>query len=407
MISIMFHSAGLDRLSWFGAEKGDSFSDSLSSISMKLKVIYDAGFRTVEMAEAVKANESQSKKIFLTFDDGYLDNWVHIFPLLEQYKLKATIFVTPEFVDPRAIVRSKIAADQIDDSKHKAASCCTGFLSWCEMREMEKSGLVDIQCHAMTHTWYFKGPRIVDFWHPGSATERRGPVWMLWNRFPKQKPFYLTNAHDLETEIPYGTPIYEHGKSLETRRYFPNDGIIVKELQKYVLEHGGSNFFNRKNWRTQLLTLVKDINKQTGNIPSGYFESDEQYYERIRYELSNSKKIIEHELQKSVNGLCWPGGGVNEKVVNIARELGFRYFTLPSQIDSNKSHDQYRDMIPRIGSMKAISLKGISLGIPTSHEYLWYINQCNGSKISRLFFRLSQLLRLTVYIPKKIIKLFL
>src|SRR5215467_4378678 len=38
--------------------------------------------------------------VVLTFDDGYLDNWVYVYPILKKYGLKGTIFVVPDFVDP-------------------------------------------------------------------------------------------------------------------------------------------------------------------------------------------------------------------------------------------------------------------------------------------------------------------
>ena len=41
-----------------------------------------------------------AKSIVLTFDDGYLDSWVYVFPLLKKYGMKGTVFVTTDFVDP-------------------------------------------------------------------------------------------------------------------------------------------------------------------------------------------------------------------------------------------------------------------------------------------------------------------
>ena len=67
--------------------------------------------------------------IFLSFDDGYLDNWTYVFPILKKYGMKATIFVSPDFVDPTETVRPNL------DDQH--AGRCTsedlspaGFLSW-------------------------------------------------------------------------------------------------------------------------------------------------------------------------------------------------------------------------------------------------------------------------------------
>ncbi len=71
------------------------------------------------------------KPIILTADDGYLNNYTLAFPILQKYKVPATFFVSPGIVG-------------VD----------TGNLhfTWEEAREMEESGLIDIQIHGYNHT---------------------------------------------------------------------------------------------------------------------------------------------------------------------------------------------------------------------------------------------------------------
>ena len=49
---------------------------------------------------------------------------------------------------------------------------------------MEEEGLVDIQSHSMTHTWYPKSDKIIDFRHPNDPY-----FWMTWNDNIDEKPY--------------------------------------------------------------------------------------------------------------------------------------------------------------------------------------------------------------------------
>ena len=66
------------------------------------------------------------RDVVLTFDDGYVDNYVELFPILRRQGVSATCFVTSRFDDPR-------------------------FLSPDQLREMDASGLVEIGGHTSDH----------------------------------------------------------------------------------------------------------------------------------------------------------------------------------------------------------------------------------------------------------------
>ncbi|MDR2236826.1 MAG: polysaccharide deacetylase family protein [Chryseobacterium sp.] len=46
----------------------------------------------------LEANRTTERKLILTFDDGYLNNLQYLIPLLEKYRLKATIFIPTELI---------------------------------------------------------------------------------------------------------------------------------------------------------------------------------------------------------------------------------------------------------------------------------------------------------------------
>ncbi len=385
MISVMFHSAGLRDLAW----RSSHISEPLDIMREKLSIINKEGYSTVFMAEAAEnSGHERDGLIHLTFDDGYLDNWVHVFPMLREFGLKATIFVTADFVDCAEVVREQ---KEIFERKHDPSGCCAGFLSFSEMRKMEESGLVEIQSHSLTHTWYFKGPAIVDFWHPGAATEHLGPIWMLWNLMPDRKPYYLSEAQRLEARIPYGTPIYEHGKSLETLRFFPDEDELEESLVSLAREKG-KEFFKNAGWRKELYEIVGKYREKRGS--RGAFETKEEYGERIRTELLNSKKKLEDGLGHEVDGLCWPGGGVTEEAVKMARNSGYKYLTRPGKF--KRSNHQYLEdgMIDRIGSLPRLRVKGRDLGYPSGADFKYYLRYNNGYYMARWLYDIKRLKRI-------------
>jgi peptidoglycan/xylan/chitin deacetylase (PgdA/CDA1 family) len=55
--------------------------------------------RLSEMVEAVRQGRVPRAAIAVTFDDGYLDNLTHAFPVLKKYQIPATIFVSSGQID--------------------------------------------------------------------------------------------------------------------------------------------------------------------------------------------------------------------------------------------------------------------------------------------------------------------
>ena len=265
-----------------------------------------------EYAELNNTMSTNSKAICITFDDGYLDNFVHVFPLLKRYNAKATIFVSPEYVDPSEIVRPTM--EDVWNKKCSASDLqSSGFLSWAEMRLMEASGLLDFQSHTMTHTKVFRDSAIRDFHNPGADW-----LYPIGNLFPARKPYYITDAV-FSSLLPYGTPFFTESSALVTRRVSINPSFNEECIST----------LNGTDWKNysfpDAMSVVKKLyNKYTenGTLVDGT-ESVADYQARVRDEIIRSKAIIEEKLSKEVKHICWPHGDYNQFCIDTAFGSGY------------------------------------------------------------------------------------
>ncbi len=311
---VMYHSVGPPRPDWIW----NYLTTSVDVFEAQMRLLAERGWTAISLADLhahmSKGAKLPPKPVVLTFDDGYLDNWVYVYPIIKQYGLHAVVWMTTDFVDPLTDPRPTL--DDVRSGRLRATDLVDrGYLSWAEMRRMAVGGHVEIQSHAMTHTWYPSGPRVVDFHRPTGVDGYSPPPWLGWNIFPERKHESLTAR--LEDDIPYGVPIYEHAKSLGGPRYFENTGL-TRRLVDTVVERGGPSFFREEGWRQELQKVVGEYGNRQDRV-----ETETEYLERVRYELSESKRLIEEALGTRVDFLCWPGGARSPATLRIASEAGY------------------------------------------------------------------------------------
>ncbi|MFN3231858.1 MAG: polysaccharide deacetylase family protein [Alphaproteobacteria bacterium] len=98
----------------------------------QMRYLIDNGYRVVSLRELEGfLNGSRplpKRSVVVTIDDGYSSVYDIAFPILKRLGLKATLFVYTDFVGGGL------------------------SLSWDKMREMDRSGVIDIQSHSKSHT---------------------------------------------------------------------------------------------------------------------------------------------------------------------------------------------------------------------------------------------------------------
>ena len=94
--------------------------------------------------------------VFITFDDGYLDNYLYAYPILKRYQLTATIFGITGWLGSgtaRPIDRGidcpshAVCMEAVGKGRHD-----TVMLRWSEVEHMVADGTVELHSHTHTHT---------------------------------------------------------------------------------------------------------------------------------------------------------------------------------------------------------------------------------------------------------------
>ena len=101
------------------------------------------------LSEALKSEKSS---VVITFDDGYLDNYVEAAPLLKKHNLPALIYLTSDFVDQNA-----------SHPRYKTQERL--HMDWAEVHALQSDGLVSFGSHTCTH------PMLSELSHADSKRE--------------------------------------------------------------------------------------------------------------------------------------------------------------------------------------------------------------------------------------------
>lgn len=96
----------------------------------QLEYLRSHGYQTITMLEFMKAKKGKlelpEKPIILTFDDGYRDNFTYVLPILEEYGMKAVVYMVTNDIG------------------------LPGYLTWDDLRQMQDRG-IEIGSHTANH----------------------------------------------------------------------------------------------------------------------------------------------------------------------------------------------------------------------------------------------------------------
>jgi len=106
---------------------------SLQRFREHMHYLQSGGYTTISLYEIHLALEYgiplPQRPVVLTFDDGYIDHYINVFPILQDYGFIGTFFIVTDFADTRR----------------------PGYMSWEQIAEMAAAGM-SMESHTKSHS---------------------------------------------------------------------------------------------------------------------------------------------------------------------------------------------------------------------------------------------------------------
>ena len=98
-----------------------------------------------EIVTGIQGGVVDNRRVAISFDDGFLDNYSNAFPLLQRHDIPATFFVSTDFIDASgdSQAESLFCIDRLRASEGAA-------MSWDHLKEMSRAGY-SIASHSVSH----------------------------------------------------------------------------------------------------------------------------------------------------------------------------------------------------------------------------------------------------------------
>lgn len=290
------------------------------------------GWRGIGLDEAegflLKGAPLPPRSLLITFDDGYLDNYVYAWPILRKYGHKGVVFAVTERMEAEKKCRPTLAdvweglppssLPPVDAPMHDTPFGYQVrrdmFFSWEEARHMESSGVMVVAAHSARHLAVFAGPE----WGPVNRHDRH------------QKPASALEAAGQRFHVPgtrantfnavdfpevWGLPRFKERPFLYSRAFIPSPDLVAA-VQRLVPQEPAEarTFFQSAGNVAALETLVAGFSPDR----LGTLESEAARRSRVHEELGACAETLRRELGHPVRSLCWPWGSGSE----VAREEG-------------------------------------------------------------------------------------
>lgn len=280
-----------------------------------------AGWRGIPLGEAeeyfLRKKRMPRKSCLLTFDDGYLDNYVHAEPILRHYGHYGVIFPVAKCLGsvnaPRRPTKETNASDSqpppsLPNLDARPPVVRSGrrvrrirFCNWNEIQWMHHQGHMAAAPHSLRHDRVVRSLRYTQLFVPRQKL----------GGFFGGPPY----------EMPIGFPVFELGHSLTGPGYriVPEVFELARRLVPQDSAAGSAFLADEKNRSA--------VRAAFDALPClGVLESETEYRARIFRDFASCRAIFAKQLGTAPVSFCWPWGAYSEIALEEAQKAGFRLF---------------------------------------------------------------------------------
>lgn len=186
---------------------------TVEQFDAQMKYLVDDGYSVITPDELLDSwegkSELPSKPVVITFDDGNVDNYKNVYPVLKKYNLRATMFVITDNVN-----------------------LYPNYMTWQQAQEMQASGLVDIESHTLSNKSFLKIYSRDKLWDQLYGS-KQAIEWYLkkpakFIAYPDGK--YTVEAEDLSKEVGYRAGFtMDYGLA----HNYPTDNYVLDRIPIY------------------------------------------------------------------------------------------------------------------------------------------------------------------------------
>ncbi|KNH04851.1 Polysaccharide deacetylase [Candidatus Burkholderia brachyanthoides] len=130
----------------------------------QMAYLASTGYRTIgaaQLAAFLEGDNVPEKSLLITFDDGYLDNWVHAHPVLQRHGFTALCFLVsswpgagdarPNASNATANMLPPLLDHHAGERAIEAGRTDDVVLRWSEIEAMRAAGTFEFHSHTHTH----------------------------------------------------------------------------------------------------------------------------------------------------------------------------------------------------------------------------------------------------------------